>query len=211
MSRALRRTIALGCGVCLAVLTAAGLVYALRVAWAQRLYHEAKYGAACADIRQTLRLCEAAHRLYPHNYLFCLWTAERAYTAALATADAASSVRLMNAARDWCAMGLAINRYNGPLHLLQARLLERTSPAQAAACWAPYVEWQFWEPYNHAVLADFYAKAGEIEKAAEELEWTKGSPHYDWASQALRAAWQRERRFTPPPAASGRPPARPER
>ncbi len=165
--------------------------YAWRASRAMHLYHDAKYGAGAQSVSSVLRAVEQAHRLYPHNYRFCLWAAQQAYQGA-ADAEGEARDQLFRAAENWSGVGLGMNRFNGPLQLLKARLLQRSDPAAAAESWARYVKWHFWEPYNHAVLVDLYADAGNFDGAADALDWVKGSEHYEWALGRLQRAWRRE-------------------
>ncbi len=183
-------------GALLVVLGMFGSHYAWRASRAHWLYYQAKYGSARDDVSAVLRAMEKAHRLYPHNYRFCTWTAEQAFHARK-QAEGEERDRLLRAAENWTHVGLALNRFSGPLQLRKARLLERHDPAAAAAGWARYVGWHFWEPYNHAVLVDLYASAGDFDRAADELDWVKGSEHYEWALDRLQEAWRKEMTLPP--------------
>jgi hypothetical protein len=178
-------------GALLVALGIFGAQYGLRASQAHRLYKHAKYGDGAEDLPRVLRAIEKAHRLYPHNYRFCAFAAERAYQERN-TKHGEERERLCRAARNWTDVGLALNRFSGPMQLLHARLLAREAPAAAAASWAKYVQWHFWEPYNHAVLVDLYASAGDFDRASYELDWVKGSEHYEWALGRLRDAWRKE-------------------
>jgi len=180
---------------------AAGIVHGSRAAAAQWMYERAKYGADRASLPRVLALCESAQGLYPLNYYFCLWAAEQAYYASGAAGREAARA----AADRWCERGIALNPYNRELQIIRVRLWQERSPGLAAAQWARYVDWQFWDPYNHALLAELYAEAGEIEQALAELEWGRRSPYCAVARGRLLEAWEREKQFT---AAGGTAPAR---
>ena len=102
--------------------------------------------------------------MYPYNYYFCIWTAEKAYYTSFEV-DNKEALRRLNIAQRWCNAGLGLNAYNSQLRRLKTHLLEKKSPSEAADYWKKYVEWQFWEPYNHAVLAELYAETGDFDKA----------------------------------------------
>jgi hypothetical protein len=199
----MNKTARICAGVVLAVLAGYGVFYSACSALAYRWYHHAKYGASARDPNAIFRLCEAAHRLYPHNYYFSAWTAEQAYHGR-ANVTAVEAQRRLGIARYWCSIGLAENRFNSQLRLLKARLLQSESPAKAAEYWQTYVQWQFWDPYNHAVLVEFFVANGDLERAAEALKWVKGSPWYDWAAGLLREAWKQEWRTTAVQAVGGK-------
>lgn len=161
----------------------------MRAGLAQAMYARAKFGADRCNLRRILALCASANRFYPYNYSFCFWAAEQAFFASGSPQDREERAL----ARAWCDRGLAMNPWNRELQILAARLTQRESPARAARQWERYVEWQFWDSYNHALLAELYADAGDIERAWDELEWVKGSRYYENTRTAIRAAWRRER------------------
>ncbi len=188
-ARQVRRACA---GALLLALGVFGARFSLRAAMAAHLYYQVKFGAARENVDEVLALAAQAHRLYADNDLLCVWAGEQAWHHR-AEGDAVTRRRRLDAAAGWCEAGLALNPYSSALNLLKTRLLQRESPARAAAYWQRYVAWNFWEPYNHAVLAELYAEAGDFGRAAESLRWVEGSPHYDWAAGCLREAWRRER------------------
>jgi hypothetical protein len=184
----------------LLVVCAAGVVHGVRAASAQWMYERAKYGADRSSLLRILALCESAQRLYPFNYYFCLWAATQACQASDVPGQGAAHA----AADRWCARGIALNPYNRKLQIIRARRLQGRAPRQAAAQWARYVDWQFWDPYNHSLLAELYADAGEVEQALAELEWARGSPYFAAARGRLLEAWEREKQSA---AAGGAAPA----
>lgn len=178
-------------GVVLLAVSFYGVVHAARASLAHAMYHQAQYGSARDNPTGIFRRCENAYRLYPYNYYFCIWTAEKAYYTRFDVGKEGTERRL-RIARRWCDAGLELNFYKSQLRLLKTRLLERNSVADAIKYWEEYVEWQFWEPYNHAVLVEMHATAGDFSKALTSLTWVEGSKHYAEASGKLRKAWQRE-------------------
>lgn len=180
-------------GVLLSAVSAYGIVHGTRAGLAQSIYHEVKF-AKDAEMHDPLAVsmrCNNAHRLYPHNYFFCIWIAEKAYYNRFGP-DGREIQEYLRATQHWCDTGLELNFYNSQLRLLKTRLLKRESVSDAVEYWEKYVDWQFWEPYNHAMLVELYAASGDFGKAMESLTWVKGSRHYSHASRKLHEAWQKE-------------------
>lgn len=137
-----------------------------------------------------LALCAKAYGWAPWNYYFSIAAAELAYRQSeTATTNAAAWRRLSSL---WCYRGLAQNPHKSQLVRLKTRLLWPDSPAQAIACWSVYTDWNFWEPYNHAVLAEMRAEAGDFELADRELDLIRAYP--DYADAAAKVARERQAR-----------------
>jgi len=187
----MKRLCFLGTAIGFLILSLVGLIYSVRTAIAQRVYCQAKYGAIKDDPDQVLAGCERAHRLYPHNYRFCIWAMETAWYGRHDRSGNEIPERVAMA-DTWCGRGLELNSYKLELRLVETHLLARESAARAAARWQEYVDWQFWEPLNHALLAELYARAGDFDRATEALAWVEGSKHYDDASRKVREAWYQE-------------------
>lgn len=173
------------------VVALAGVVHSARATVAYTLYHRAKYGSARHDVPAILRLAERAHRLYRRNYYLCILAAEQANYAGV-VADGADADRMLAVARFWIARGLDLNPYKRQLCLLNARLKAEDSPGDAVEFWAQYVDWHFWDPYNHAVLVELHAGAGQYAQAMSELKWVRGTVHFADAHRKLSEAWARE-------------------
>jgi hypothetical protein len=178
-------------GVVVGVGALGGVVHGIRAGVAQAWYCRAKYGEPPADVDQSLALCQKAFRLYPHNYYFSILAAERAYATAQSASDAAATAWL-RAAQLWCDRGLAQNVWRSQLRRLKTRFLWEESPAEAIAYWRRYTDWQFWEPYNHAVLAEMYARTGDLERATECLYWARGDPHGTEVRVLIRKAQEKQ-------------------
>jgi hypothetical protein len=168
-------------------------VYGVRAGIAQALYFKAKYGSDRDRFPLIAARCESAWRLYPFNYYFAMWTAEKAYYGR--EADTLDSAMVQSAAR-WCDAGLKLNPYRSSLRLLKMRLLRMQSLNQAISYWEAYVDWDFWNPYNHAVLAELYASGGRWGKAMQALQWVKGSPYYNDTRRTLNELWREQMRLT---------------
>ncbi|MCX7591089.1 MAG: hypothetical protein N2255_05615 [Kiritimatiellae bacterium] len=179
----------------LLVFSGAGVIHGVRAGRAQVLYHDAKYSIAAHEPDGILRRCEVAQKLYPFNYYFHIWAAENAWRAYLGAAANEGRTRWLEAARFWCDTGLACNPYRSELRTLKMRLLAMDSVEEAIRYWRSYLDWHFWEPYNHALMVELYAKAGDFERAVAEMRWVRGSRHYEDARRILDEAWAREVRF----------------
>lgn len=164
-------------GVVLLVVSGSGVAYGGRAAMASWLSFRAQYGSPPATVEQVLIWCREAYSLYPQNYFFSIFSAETAYYQANEVHGDARVERLRQA-RLWCDRGLAQNVYKSQLRRLKTRFLWEESPMTAIAYWEAYTDWQFWEPYNHATLAELYARAGEMEKAERSLKWVEGDSSY---------------------------------
>jgi tetratricopeptide (TPR) repeat protein len=184
-------------GLMLLAFSAYGIVYGIRVEWAQLRYFQAKYGSAKDNPDRIFSLCEKAYPVYPFNYNFCIWAAETAYYTS-SEVSGNESIRRRALAERWCGTGLKSNFYKSQLRLLKTRLLAEEDLSDAIRYWEAYVDWQFWAPYNHAVLVDLYSRAGDFDKALQSLEWVKGSEYHEEARRHLQEAWSREKRFTKP-------------
>ena len=189
-------------GLILLAVSSAGILHGVRAGLAHVLYFQAKYGSARDDADRVLRLAERAHGLYPCNYNLCILAADAAY-AASSVRDRDESARRRALAERWCGTGLKLNFHQRQLRRLKTRLLASESLQEAVRYWEDYVEWQFWDPYNHAVLVELYGRAGDFEKARRSLNWVVGSDRYEEALGAFQEAWSREQRLTEP---SGTPP-----
>lgn len=191
----MRRLLLIFGGVLLVVTAACGVTRSVRAALAQSIYYRTKFGSLSGQFEpeEVERRCLAANRLYRHNYYFSILTAEACYYGRFDRVTGEDKPGRVEIANYWCDAGLRLNNYQQPLRRLKARLLARTSPAEAVAYWRAYVDWHFWEPQNHAVLAELYAGAGDLDGAVAELYWTRGTEHEATARRAIDEAWRRER------------------
>lgn len=185
------RTVCALLGACLMTGSVALAWHGLRASVASQKYHAAKYGDAKGDVDTVLKLGEEAWTRYRWNYHFCILAAEAAHHAAENTTNLQSSAHMKDAERLWCERGLVLNRHKSQLRILKARSLSETSPLDAARYWEAFVDWDYWDPYHHRVLVEFYAAAGEFERAEECLNVIEGLDHAREAEVALREAWER--------------------
>ncbi len=172
-----------------------GTVHAVRTAISYAGYYQIKYGGEQTALWQKLDKAEDVYDLYPWNYNLCIWCAEKAYYNRFE--DGREQEELIDSAEKWCERGLDLNKFKSQLRLLKARLLARESSAEAAEYWREYVQWDFWRPYHHAVLAEFYIGAGKLWEAADELRWLQNSEYYDDISEKIREAWRKEMQLAP--------------
>lgn len=184
-------------GAILLAVSVLGIVHGIPASTAFVLYYQAKYGSASDNPRGIFRRCDRAFRLYPRNYYFAMFTARTAYCSSYDVDGDEAKQRLETASR-WCKIGLKLNPYKRETRLVKARLLARDSVRDAIAYWEEYVDWHFWEPYNHSVLVELHARAGNFVKATESLKWVKGSEYYEKASRKLSLARQEEMLSQPP-------------
>lgn len=187
MTRLARVTV----GLLLVALAAAGVPYSLRASVSQWTYYRAKYGDWREEPARVLVAAEQAHQAYPWNYNLCIWAAESAYYGHWdgALGDRAAAVRL---AETWCGRGLALNPYKSQLRLLDVWLTTPHSLPEAIRKWEAYVDWHFWEPYNHAVLVDLYGRDGRYDQAMASLAFVKDRRLEAEARRKLREAWAAE-------------------
>ena len=163
--------------------------HGLRAGIAQSLYFKAKFGGDRGDLQRIVKHCETSWRLYPYNYYFPMWTAENAYYGWESDDDAKGR---LETARRWCDAGIELNVYRSALRLLKTRLLRTVSLGQATAYWEEYVDWNFWNPHNHAVLAELYAAGGAWGRAMQSLRWVRGSPYYEHARRSVNDLWREQ-------------------
>lgn len=161
--------------------------YAVRVAVAQTIYHEAKYGPQSRDVDAALRMCRTASSIYRYNYHCAAFAAETAYNHATEHAPS-NQVYYLEMARFWSERAIALNRYLTLTRWIKARLLWRESPADAIRHWADYTAWHFWDHYNHAMLATMCAMAGDVERAEREMILVRGSEYEADTARVIEAA-----------------------
>jgi tetratricopeptide (TPR) repeat protein len=178
-------------GVFLVGISVFGVWHGVRAWIAQYHYAQAKYGPYAGRTAPILELCQRAFTLYPWNYYFSILAAEQAY---YTSGDVKGELRdeRLRLARLWCDRGLTQNAWRSQLRRLHTRFLWERSPAEAIRYWKAHTAWQFWEPYNHAVLAEMYAQDGDFEEAEASLKWVAGDSSYERTRAFVskeKAAW----------------------
>lgn len=177
-------------GPLLLFLSVFGIWYAARAAAGAWLYRYAKYGSPAPSADALMDVCRKAHVWYPWNYYGSIVAAERAFRQS--EAEPTNAVHWLRQSQWWCSRGLVQNPYNSQLRRLHTRFLWPESPAAATAYWAAHTDWHFWEPYNHAVLAELYAQGGDFERADSELNLIRSFVDYGPAKERVdreRQAW----------------------
>lgn len=155
-----------------------GSWYCIRAVRSQILYHAIKFKQPDMALRETVKIAERAYRLYPYNYHMSRWVAEKAWY----------SNQNAEVAADWASRGVALNPWQRDLRWLDALLVGRSDPAEAARRWASYSDWAFWNPWMLAGRVYWYAVAGRVEDAEAYLPYLDGKGNFTWAEQALEAA-----------------------
>lgn len=168
-------------------------LHGLRTSMAQVRYHRIRYGADRNNPEAVLDGMSFIHRWYPWQDRACMVVASVAYRESRMRNEPADG-RFHTAAEQWCNEGLRLNPFKRQLNLLKARLLADRSLPEAITFWERYVQWHFWDPFNHRIRVELYARKGDFAAALEALEWTRDSVQYERARSALRAAWDRENR-----------------
>ena len=166
-------------------------VHGLRASVAQIRYHRVRYGADRANAEALQEGMSFIHRWYPWHDRACMAIASAAYRESRARNEPAEG-RFRTVAGRWCDEGLRLNPYKRQLNLLKTRLLAEQSLPAAITWWERYVRWHFWDPFNHRIRVELYARQGDYAAALDALEWTRGSDQYERARSALRAAWSHE-------------------
>lgn len=155
-------------GVAIFVAGLAGVVWSVRAGTAHIVYRVAKRQTTEGGLDGMLRLCGRAQSLYPWNYYVCIRAAEASYYGSGEPRSAQWKERIQ-VSRAWCERGLRQNPWKSQLRRLKARLLWLESPRAAVDYWSAYVDWHYWEPHNHAVLAEMYGQLGDFKSAEKEM------------------------------------------
>lgn len=187
----LRLIALLASAVSLFIVSVLGVTRAARATAAYALYHNSRYGSGKESVSGILAGCAIAYRYYPYNYYFPILAAESAYYSAPA-AVAEEKRRLLGAADYWCDTGLQLNPYKIKLRLLRARIIADENPSDAVEYWQAYVDWHYWEPFNHCVLAELQAQAGDFDEAFRTLDTIKGQNYYEEGLSRVDAYWRKE-------------------
>ncbi|OVE75826.1 hypothetical protein BVX97_03160 [bacterium E08(2017)] len=190
MVRTLSRTAA---GLLL-LICIAGIIHGSVAASSHAIYKAVRYRPENEVTRAPLEnsnRAEKSYSLYPYNYYFCIWTAENCWYNRHDDDGGEIETRVLAAER-WCDRGLELNSRKSQLRLLKARLMARRDARKAAEYWREYVDWDFWDSFNHAALAELYAAAGDIESAMNQLKWLTKPSDLEYARNEINAAWKRE-------------------
>ncbi len=172
-------------GVLLLAVSLLGLIQSARAGVAQQLYRVSKFSNTAEPLGRTLKNCYTAHTLYPYNYYYSIFAAKKAYGRWLSS----KNEKHYGISEYWCKEAYAANPYNREVRELTTRLLAKKSPDLAVESWKIYLDWDFWNPYNHAVMAEMHAKAGNFSLAVASLEWIRGTKYYEPARSKVMEEW----------------------
>ena len=170
------------------------IVYSVRVGAAQAIYFKTKNNQLVPSDFQPenndiFLQCQKAQKLYPYNHLLLSWGAEEAF-ARSEKSEGAEKIYYIKLAEALCDRGLALNRYLMPLPFIKTQLLCMRSIKDATIYWEEYVEWDYWNSYNHAVLSSLYAADGRFVEAMSSLQLIKGSEDYAEADKMVQKYWK---------------------
>jgi hypothetical protein len=177
--------------VVLLAIASIGVWHACRTARAQYLYWRSKHGPDNRQADKVFSNCDRAYRLYPHNYRFSTWTAEKAWYGRYEN-GAEGTVDRVAIAKRWSTRGLGMNPHVRELQLVKARWLADESINEAILSWRSFLEREFWDSFNHAVMVELYSRGGRYEDALDELAWVKDPKDLAYARQTIQQAWQDE-------------------
>lgn len=148
-------------------------------------FEAACYGPSLNDVSRVLALAEEAYAIDRNHYHFWALAAAEASTARLAAQDIGTYGRLSDSARLWCEKALSANPWHPRSRVLWASLLSERDVAEALRYWQTCVEWQYWEPFNHAFHAELLARSGDFVQASNTLERINGRPYYQETRRIL--------------------------
>lgn len=174
-------------------------VHAAVMARSQGFYYAAKYGSLRSDDPAALAALDAAHDLNAANYNACEHAARLAWDIANRTTGV-NRIELREQARLWCDRALALNPYQRSMRWMHAQQLAREDAGRGLSAWHAYVEWDFWQPENHLILADMALNARRLDIAEQALPWAAGAA--DYAAMAARIKAERQR-VPPQPVKNG--------
>ncbi len=168
------------------------VLYSVRAGTAVAIYHKVK-----SDVSSTLSnsaedfqsndifvQCRKAQQLYPYNYRLLAWSAEEAFELSQ-NSIGADRVEYLNLAEVLCDRGLSLNRYMMPMPFIKMQLICLRSIKEGTEYWEEYTEWDYWNSYNHAVLAGLYAADGKFGKAMQSLQFIKGTEDFAEADRIV--------------------------
>jgi tetratricopeptide (TPR) repeat protein len=146
---------------------------------ASLLYKEARYGPSSNNVFRVLSLAERAYAIDPAQYHFWATAADGAWSARFAPGGAARDAELRDSAARWCRRTLDANPWHPKARVLRAAMLAEIDPQEALRYWRHCVDWQYWEPFNHAFLAELHGRCGDFAQAAAVLEGIRGMSYYE--------------------------------
>ena len=177
-----------------------GIGYSIKATKAQVIYAKSRYSKSSKNLSPELVYSNYvyASNLYPYNFYFSAYAGEFFFYN-LASYKGQKALGKLAIIRDIASDGIKINPYNSQLIYLHMRMLETESPKVALEYWQKFVNWYFWNDYNHSVLAELYAKTGMYEKAMNELKYLESNPKlFDHTKHLIDDAWLLEMKSKTP-------------
>ena len=181
-------------GIILVFLGLFGVNYSINASRAQALYAQSRYSQQATELSPENIYSNYLHakKLYPWNFYFSAYTGETFFYS-LSKYKGDDIVQHNEFIKDIASHGLKTNPYNTQLIYLNMRMLQLESPKLALEYWLLFVDWCFWNGYNHSVLAELYAKSGMYENALNELKYLEKSPKLlDHTKHLVDDAWLQE-------------------
>ena len=166
-----------------------GLIHSVKASLSYKTYKRIKYGhftktafeiAPECMPTNILPACERIMNLYPHNYYAAVLAANAALDYALEDHESSIKERWIRTAQYWDDMGMRLNPYNVEVYSAHARVLQETGKSlEASRFWRETIlEREFWNPDRHDTMAQIYLRAGQLDRAVEELPWVRDHDTY---------------------------------
>ncbi len=155
---------------------------------AHKMFFDIRHGAdKGGELPLIATKASRSSALYPENYHLCRLLASRSFADGAAQTGSERS-SLWAQAEIWTDRGLALNPYDRTLKLQRLGLLEAEDRNLAILFWEDHTRWQYWDPYNHHVLALLYARNRQIAEAEGSFELIAASRYRDATRMAIDQA-----------------------
>jgi hypothetical protein len=190
----MKKKLLLFVGIVFVLIGLFGIRHSINATKAQVIYAKSRYakGSKKLSPEEVYSNYIYAVNLYPYNFYFAAYAGEKIFYN-LHNYKGQELEEKTEIVKDIAGDGIKINSYNSQLIYLHMRMLEKDSPWAALACWKKFVDWYFWNDYNHSVLAELYAKSGMYEKAMNELKYLEKNPKLlDHTKRLIDDAWLSE-------------------
>ena len=178
-------------GIVLVLVGLLGVNYSINATKAQVMYAKSRYTQGSKSLSPELVYSNyvSVANLYPYNFYFSAYAGEKLFYN-ISNSNSQEAAEKLEIIKDIASNGIKINPYNSQLVYLHMRMLEKESPKAALDYWQKFVDWYFWNDYNHSVLAELYAKSGMYEKAMNELKYLEKNPKLlDHTKHLIDDAW----------------------
>ncbi len=161
-----------------------GAIASVRFTFSSLVYRHARFARHSGGegaVRRAAELAQSAYRIDPDNHPFWSWLSDGLVAAYGASGDP----DMLAGAALWSERGLAANRFGWRINVTRAKVLAEKSPDEAVRFWGLYVDWHYWEPFNHAYLAELHARAGDTGSALHVLRRIEGLPYHKQTLQIV--------------------------